>query len=104
LELPCPIEREVPDAERQDVVLLERRFEERVVGYPVDLSMDPLVQGHQLGGVEVDPGVELGEEGLERAAVCVRGALGSKAAGTALQHRPNFREAREVADVNARHE
>src|SRR5438128_9675651 len=53
LELSGPVEREVPDAERQDVVLLEGRFEERVVRGAVDLTMDPLVQGHQLAGVEV---------------------------------------------------
>src|SRR5438270_9486232 len=46
LQLPSAVEREVPDPEREDVVLLEGRLEERVVGAAVDLPVDPLVEGH----------------------------------------------------------
>ena len=41
------VEREEPDAQREHVVLLERRLEERVVRAAVDVPVDPLVEVDQ---------------------------------------------------------
>ena len=47
LELGDAVEREEPDAQRQDVVLLERAREERAVGAGPDVSVDALVEVDQ---------------------------------------------------------
>ena len=43
LEARHPVEREEPDPQREHVVAVERRREERVVRAPVDVPVDPLV-------------------------------------------------------------
>ncbi len=44
LEPGDPVEREEPDAKREDVVLVQRLREERVVRAAVDVAVDPLVE------------------------------------------------------------
>src|SRR5436190_23684752 len=47
LELARLVEGEVPDPQREHVVLLERSFQKCVAGAAVDLAVDPLVECHQ---------------------------------------------------------
>src|SRR5919198_3115844 len=79
LQLSGLVERQVPDAEGEHVVLLEGRLEKRVVGGAVHLAVDPLVQGLPLARVEVGSSLELVEERLQGIAVFVRRALGGEA-------------------------
>ncbi len=89
------VEREEPDPQRQRVVLVERRLDERVVGAAVDVAMDALVELDQRALVAPCLGErrQLGEERARDLAVVVVRALGREPGGEALEREPRLREA-----------
>ena len=81
LELVRAIERDRPDAQREHVVLLERRLEQVVVRRAVDGAVDPLVEVDQLAAA----GVELREQqrrAPRRSASVARSAASRAASGS----------------------
>ena len=95
------VEREEPDPQRQGVVLVERRLDERVVGTALDVAMDALVELDQRPLVaRVGEAGQLGEEGAGDLAVVGVRTLGGEARSEALERDSRFREEREVADVD----
>ena len=98
LEARDAVEREEPDPEREDVVLVERLLEERVVRAAVDVAVDALVEVDQraLVGAVVDL-LELGEQSVDRLAVGRRRPLGREPRRAGLERVPHLREPGQVA-------
>ena len=97
------VEGEEPDPQRQGVVLVQRRLDERVVRAAVDVAVDALVELDQRPLVaRVGDAGQLGEERARDLAVVGVRALGGEARGEALERDPRLREQREVADVDGR--
>ena len=100
-----PVERDEPDAKRQDVVLLERGCEERVVRAPVDVLMDPLVELDQTTIVRLAAqGRQLLEELVDRLSIRVRRAGRREPRRQRLEDDAHLGEPGDVADVDARDE
>src|SRR5262245_17016814 len=98
------VERDEPDAQRQDVVAVERLLEEVVVGAAVDMTVQPLVEIDQAALVESRRPVELREQPLGLPEVIRRPALGGEARSSALEHHAHLRQRGEVAHLDARDE
>ena len=97
------VEGEEPDAQRQRVVLVQGRLDERVVRAAVDVPVDPLVELDQRPLVAaVGDARQLGEERTGDLAVVRARALGREAGREALEHDPGLGERGEVADVDRR--
>ena len=97
-----PIECEEPDAQGQDVVLVQGRREKRVVRALVDVPVDALVEVDQRPLVRlVAHVVELLQQDCDGCAVGVRRAFGGQASGARLECESYLRESREVTNVDA---
>ena len=96
------VESEEPDPEGEDVVLLERRLDERVVRAPVDVTVDALVELDQrpfVAGI-ADAGQLVQQRPCDRPVLGAR-ALGGAAGGEALERETRLRQCPEVTDVDA---
>ena len=103
VELRDAIEREEPDAQAEGVVLVEGRLDERVVGAPVDVAVDPLVEVDECAlVVRVARAGKVGEEGASDVAVVGIRTLGGKAGREALEGDAGLREGGEVTDLDGR--
>src|SRR4030095_11902585 len=102
LEPSHPIEREKPDAQGQDVVLVQGRCQERVVRALVDVAVAAALEVDARPLVRlVAHVVELFQQDCDAATVGVRCPFGSQASGARLQCQSYLRQTCEVANGNA---
>jgi formate--tetrahydrofolate ligase len=93
-----------PDAERERVVLLERRLEKVVVSTAVDRAVDALIEIDQRLVVARLARAELIQQLAQSIKIKLRGPLGRQARRLGLEHRPNLAEARQISHVDGRDE
>ena len=99
------VEHQVPDAQRQVQVALERLLQVRVAGAAVDEAVDLGVERHQLVGAAAVARVDLGDERVELArAAPASGARRRGSAAWPSSWTAHVGDVREVGDVDLRRE
>src|SRR5437868_5478877 len=100
-----PVKHEVPDAERQVEVALERLLQVHVAGAAVDEAVDLGVEAHQRGRIAAALAlVDLGDQPLELLAQRGCQPLGRARRGVALEQDAHIGDLCEVRDVDLRRE